>query len=254
MNFFKKKKIAFKESYVQTENDNLVNVDGNKKIIKMDTITGKNYNFVNWDKNRPVDSVRVNDLHEYFIKNDIKMVPGIIYAYKTKESNDLIIYDGIHRIQAVLKNENIMQFLIQITETADEEEIKNDFININKSISVPSIYLEETSVYKKLVSISVAAELCKRYPKFLSPSRIPYQYNFNRDIFTEFISTLEIDYTKEGTSERIINELMGLNLYAKEFVKRNNIVYPKKCSFYNFFLFFLDKLYIKNQLETILNT
>jgi hypothetical protein len=178
-------------------------------------------------------------------------VPGIIYAWE--KNGRYIVYDGIHRLLAAFLYDNNMEALIQLRRTDKEQDIIDEFLNINKSISVPSIYLEETDVLKKLVCQNVANEMCKRFPTFVSPSRKPYTYNFNRDNLVEFISTLDVDFTKSGIDNQVINELMGLNYVAKDFVKRNNISCPKKCDFHKFYLWYLDKAVIKQRIENSLN-
>ena len=42
---------------------------------------------------------------------------------------------------------------------------------------------------------------------------------------------------------------MVLNNNAKNIVLSNNIKYPNKCKVYDFYLFYLEKTYIKNQIE-----
>lgn len=203
--------------------------------------------FVNWEKNRPPDDIRTLQIFQYYIDNNLKIIPGVIYAWE--KDNKLYIYDGIHRFLAGQKTNTNMVFLLQVRKTDKESEIINDFLNLNKSVCVPSIYLEEGSVIKKLVCQNIANMLCKKYPDFVSPSRKPYQYNFNRDNIVEFISTLDVDFTRANIDLLIFNELMGLNYVAQDFVKTKNIKCPKKCNFHKFYLFYLDKSLIKRKIE-----
>jgi hypothetical protein len=220
-----------------------------KYIINKTTVI----NFENWKKNRPPDEVRIRQISEYFKGNNLRIIPGVIYAWKTPQEANLVVYDGIHRLLAAKESEKELICLIQVTATNDEQVIVDHFLNINKSVSVPSIYLEETDVLKKLVCQNVANELCRRYPTFVSPSRKPFIYNFNRDNIVEFISTLELDFCKPGIDKKIVNELNGMNYLAKDHVIRNQISHPKKCSFHNFYLFYLDKPVIKHRLEEVLS-
>jgi hypothetical protein len=250
-------------------------MDGIVRLLKNDKIIWKNSNskmylkyytmselfsiknkFVNWKKNRPPDNIRIAQIEEYYSSNYITLIPGIIYVWKFKDK--FIIYDGIHRLMAGFKYaENIIAnkigVLIHFIETEKEQDIINEFLNINKSICVPSIYLEETDTLKKIVCETIAEKLCNAYPKFVSPSRKPFIYNFNRDNLIDFISTLNVDFSQQNIDNKIYNELIGLNLYAHDFVKRQQINYPKKCDFYKFYLWYLDKSYIKSQIEKICN-
>lgn len=173
--------------------------------------------------------------------------------YVWEQDRKYIVYDGIHRLLAATMVDRSMTVFMQIRKTEREQERIDDFLNINKGVSVPSIYLEETNALKKLVCQNVANGMCTRYPNFVSPSRKPYIYNFNRDNVVEFISTCDIDFTKTGIDTQILNELVGLNHVAKEFVQRNNNTHPKKCDFHNFYLWYLDKSFIKQQIESVLN-
>lgn len=42
--------------------------------------------FTNWNKNRPPDEARINELKEYYISEKVKIIPGIIYAWDNNET------------------------------------------------------------------------------------------------------------------------------------------------------------------------
>lgn len=237
----------------KTNNADKVFVDKNESmmILMIDSDAMDEYEFHNWCKNRPPDNVRVEQICNFFKNNQIKIVPGIIYTWKTDDK--YIVYDGIHRLLAAKLYDNPIKLLISVRETCKEQDIIDDFININKSVSVPSVYMDENNVLKKMVCENVAKELCNKYPSFVSPSRNPYQYNFNRDNLIEFLSTLEIDFSKHNVDVQILNELMGLNHIAFDYVLRNKVNRPKKCDYHKFYLWFLDKSYIKKKIEQVLN-
>jgi hypothetical protein len=222
------------------------------RVIKCSVTDIDKHNIVNWSKNRQPDNVRITDLSKYYAENSVRLIPGVIYAWQRSNTDKLEIYDGIHRLLAAYEYGENMTCILSIRITNDESEIIKDFTCINKSVSVPSIYLEETNVFKKIVCQNVAEMLCKQYPTFVSPSRKPYVYNFNRDNLIEFISSLDVDFCKPRIDKYIFNELMGLNLYAERFVERNSITHPKKCAYYKFYLFYLDKTLIKSKIEEAL--
>lgn len=231
--------------------DILINVSEKQTLQICDKIP----EFINWNKNRPPDQLRINELKEYYISENIKMIPGIIYAWEN--NSELQIYDGIHRILAAKElldeYENIQfVFLICLYKTDDENLIIKDFKAINKSCPVPTLYTDEQnelSLVKRVVCENIVSELCKKYKEFLSPSRKPYRYNFNRDVILEWISEFEVDWNIKNLSNIIIQELQGLNYFAKDYVYRNNITTPKKCNFHNFYLWYLDKSFIRNKIE-----
>lgn len=241
---------------------NLIKARDNKNIqidiSDKQTIFCKNFlenlEFINWNKNRPPDQTRIRELKEYYLCEKINFIPGIIYAWYKSDNEPLQIYDGIHRLIAakeLYETEQIkFTFLLCIYKTEDENLIIKDFKALNKSCPVPTLYTEENeNLLKRVVCENVVAELCKKYPTFVSPSRKPFRYNFNRDCTLEFLSELDIDWSISGLSNILIQELNGLNWVAKDFVKRNGINAPKKCDFHNFYLWFLEKSFIHDTLQ-----
>jgi len=218
--------------------------------------------FSNWNKNRPPDAVRIQQIKEHFLNNTVRLVPGVISVWEPPRSPSepterYYVYDGIHRFLAVkeLIAENPQReffLLIQFKWPKREQEIIDDFINLNKSVSVPSIYIEDTDILKKTVCQNIAEALCKRYPAFVSPSRKPYVYNFNRDVLIEFISTWQINFGKPGVQHVAFQELLKLNEEAKTYVLNMGIQHPKKCKYHDFYLFYLDPLKIKSRVEAVL--
>lgn len=208
--------------------------------------------FKNWDKNRPPDHVRVSRIMNYYATHNVSLIPGIIYVWPRPHEGSFLVYDGIHRLCAAFEYEGATRALIHFRYTDREQDIIDDFLHLNKSISVPVVYLENDNYTKKTLCERLAQELCSRYPDFVSSSRNHYKYNFNRDKMIDFFSSLDIDFTK-ASPEVIMNELEGLNVRAREFVKRNTIKHPQKCVYNNFFLFFLDMTLIKSSLEAVVN-
>jgi hypothetical protein len=208
--------------------------------------------FKNWDKNRPPDPVRVSRIINYYVTHNVELIPGIIYVWPRSAQNSFLVYDGIHRLCAAFEHGGDTKVLIQFRYTDREQDIIDDFLDLNKSISVPVVYLENDNYTKKTMCERLAQELCVRHPEFVSSSRNHYRYNFNRDKMIDFFSSLEIDFTK-ASPDVIMNELEGLNVRAREYVKRNTIKHPQKCVYHNFFLFFLDMALIKSSLESVVN-
>ena len=234
-----------------TDNDNIVYKHDNNIIFKWNLSELNKNEFVNWNQNRPPDPVRIHQIQKYYKQNCIKIIPGIIYAWSLLNDNDnkYIIYDGIHRLLAGFESKLELYVLIQIKYTDREQDIVDDFMNINKSISVPSVYLEQNNTLKRIVCESVVNTLCLKYPMFVSSSNKCHTYNFNRDNVIQFISELNIDFTKHGIDKMILNEMDNLNNQAYDFVKKHKINHPSKCKEHNFYLFYLDKLIIKNAIE-----
>ena len=210
------------------------------------------FKILNWNKNRPADITRVNNITKYYIDDDLEIVPGIVYIWYN--AGIYYIYDGLHRYTSALNNTKNMKILIHISYTEDENDIIKEFLNLNKSISVPTIYLDNSTLIKKQVCQNISDHLCRTYPTFVSPSRKPFIYNFNRDNLVEFISTLEINFELLNIEIYIIKSLISLNEESKFNILSGNISHPKKCDKYNFYLFYLEKSYIKKKIESFINS
>ena len=211
-------------------------------------------NMINWSKNRPPDEVRVAQIADYYKTLNVRLVPGMVSAWKKKDEDQYIIYDGIHRLLAAAQIDYDVDVFVKVWKTDNETDIMTDFKAINMAISIPFVYLHESHILKKTVCESVAKKMCEMYPMFLSGSRHPQPQNFNRDNLIEFLSSLNINFTRHKVDELIISELQKLNQYAKKYVIINNIKVPNKCDTHNFYLFFLKKTFIANKLEeTFLN-
>ena len=139
--------------------------------------------------------------------------------------------------------------LLYINLTEDEKIVINDFININKSIPLPEIYTEEDSKNKIDICEKIANELSKKYPNFVSCRKKPHTYNFNRDQIIDYISSFNIDFNINNLDYIIFQMLIKLNKKAKKDIIENNIVCPKKCEKYDFYLFYLKKDFIKAEIE-----
>jgi hypothetical protein len=207
-----------------------------------------NYNIQNWRKNRSADQYRVNEIYNNYLETNIDLLPGILYLWKS--NNIYWIYDGLHRYEALKKldNDNV-NILIYINLTTDENSIISEFININKSVPLPHLYIEEYNANKIFICQNVAETLCKNYPNFVSTSRRPRNNNFNRDSLIEFISTFDINFTIDGLHNIIYNLLMELNKKAKE----KHIKVPTKCIKYDFYLFYIPNDDIKEYIEQKVN-
>jgi uncharacterized protein (DUF1015 family) len=207
--------------------------------------------FKNWKRNRAPDIQRIEEIKNYYILNDRHLVDGMISVWNNND--EYFIYDGLHRFEACKLIENEMWFIVCHFETNKESDIIQHFQNINKSVNVPYIYLENNpNELKKMISENVAKELCFQYPSFVSSSRKPFTYNFNRDNLIEFISELTIDFQINDCDKKILSCLNELNLISKQKYV-NKLCTPKKCHTHNFYLFLLEsseiKKYIENKLQ-----
>lgn len=218
--------------------------------LELRTLSSFTTNLQNWARNRPADELRVSDIHSYLLLNGLELLPGVIYVWEEPHEQAFYVYDGIHRVEAARRLPYSIKALFHIRRTSREQEIIDDFVHLNKAISVPSVYIEETSTRKRKVCELVVQEWCRRYPQFLSTSRRPFPYNFNRDVFMDQVAAWDIDFRQEDLVQRILRELQKLNAEARAFVREKNIRTPAKCVHADFYLFYLSPARIAAHMTT----
>jgi hypothetical protein len=179
----------------------------------------------NWEKNRPVDPLRVKAIQAYNDKFRVHLIDGIVYAWKKDDM--LKIYDGWTRYSA---SSDDMRMLLCLYETELEQDIVYHFLALNSAVPVPSLFIEDTEMTKRKVVTTVVNHFCTKYKLFLSASRRPQRPNFNRDIFTEQLSQIPC----EGLdADMLIKVLEETNLS----MERSNVKYSAKVVNGRLFLF-----------------
>lgn len=236
----------------------------NNQIYKQDNVSiflftikdlrSKFHHILNWSKNRKPDQVRIVQIKQQYSDPDKEyLIDGLISAWKYKDK--LYIYDGIHRYEAS-KNIHKNKILIKIIDTNDESVIINDFKNINKSISLPYIFLEDQNELKVSICNKVSEMLVSQWPMNQSPSRMPWRCNYNRDAMVDTIfSQLEIDYTFPGIANVIFDAFKHANEQAKTHVLNTNRKDIKqKAHDTNFYIRYIDTHIIKHKMETYIKS
>jgi hypothetical protein len=113
-----------------------------------------NVEIITWDKQRSLDQDRVNEMGKFFREEYIKFgyirLRGTIILCKKIDlmfpDNKYYLIDGQHRYHSLfrlLQNELIPDIKIRfdILLVKSDEEIRDEFVNINKSVPVPMHYL-----------------------------------------------------------------------------------------------------------------
>lgn len=207
--------------------------------IKIKTLEKKYTSVKNWRFNRRVDSSRVDIIKNNMIDENLKMTPGLICAWETEK--ELEIYDGFHRYSACRQIEDC-KILIKITSSKDEEIIKRDFENVNKSLYVPAMYMDiNRNEHKIEVCEKVYSLMKKRFPDNVSFSNSPQQQNFNKNSIIHIVSNLKIDYYKDTIAYEIYDCLMKANSDIKNLGLRPRYYKTTKTGFWLFFWSF-DKI------------
>jgi hypothetical protein len=230
--------------------NDIIHKDNNFEIslISMKKLNKKYKSIKNWRYNRPVDVSRIKVIRDHLLINNYTLLPGIISAWET--DNSLEIYDGFHRYSSAINLD--IDLLIRITKTNDIKMVAEDFKNINQSISVPYLYLEENNITKRKVIESVVEKFCQNFPNNISPSRNCQPQNFNRDNFISILQNVDLDFFLPNIDVKIYQCLLGINNEAQEYIKNHKIKTPKKCDYYKLWLFYLDQSTIVTRIQELL--
>lgn len=176
----------------------------------------------------------------------------------------LVCYDGNHRRCMFerlyeLGDEFDCEVIIDIMFDVTQEQVYTAFENVNKSIQVPAIYLDDDLSKVKDDIIKLVDSYVLRYKAFVSSSSKCHRPSFNRDTFIEDVSNIFI-YFKKGKDplsiEDIRNLLTKLNVYyGKQQLNYDHSTLTetslKKCKKHDFWLFGHERNISINHLEKI---
>jgi len=184
-----------------------------------------------WSKNRPADMLRVKELKEYMKEH--RRCPGVISIAMLGDR--FVCYDGNHRRLAL--GPYVAHVVVDTMYNATEDEIMKEFVNINKSIGVPAIYIEELST-KEEIELFVTS-FVKKYASLVSPSGACKKPNFNRDKLIQNIVDLHELY--EGDIKMLFNNIHELNKQYQQgkYIKKGKMTVNthEKCTASGLWLF-----------------
>lgn len=181
----------------------------------------------NWEYNRPPDMARCPDIARYMY-NSKKPIDTMLYFTYKNISDCFEVLDGIHRITALryLKKENSKpldfiscgefgsnndadwiynQYLIvNIRFNAILGDLIETFKTLNKSQTVPDIYIRDVAKEKRDIINAIANDWQIRYKKHFSSSEKPILGNTNRN---RFVNLLDKIYDKYRITEQTASQL-----------------------------------------------
>lgn len=174
-------------------------------------------NIVRWSGNRPVDEVRIPEIVETILKN--KQVHDTIKIAKIN-GIEYECYDGLHRLEAIKEivkkrpEHKNLKCMVYVMKNATQDKVRTDFLEYNKSISVPEIYKEPPSSSTEMIK-TVVNHFYEKYRKELfKPSYNPRIPRENRERFTDRVKSL-YDELKPPDHHFLINFLYTLSeMYA----------------------------------------
>lgn len=218
--------------------------DKNKSILKYDIFrnpigqTGNCYHFISslkkilkhglielWEGQRSLDIERAKTMAEYFhseyLKHKTIKLRGSILLCKKDDllfSNIFYLIDGQHRYYALksLLESNLIpdiEIRIDIIVVKDEDEIRQEFININKSVPVPIHYLTPNDIVNLCFN-----NLRNKFPKAFSEgkcNRPAINSDQFKDAFLEDDSQL-LNKLKVDDADKLYKIVMKLNDHYKK--------------------------------------
>lgn len=158
-----------------------------------------------WKHNRPPDKERVDEIHAYM--RESKRVDGMVYIGCV--DNQLVCYESNHRREAIKGIDDIADILVDIIWGATDEQIKEEFMRLNKAVSVPELYVsDETETTISTIRDAVDS-FCNTYRKLKVNTNKPQRPNFNRDMVAdEFYRVMN---EKHITIDELVVQLTQLN-------------------------------------------
>lgn len=195
-----------------------------------------------WSRNRDPDIERVNEMVEYYHKGGY--IPRMIHLAELKDEG-IVCYDGNHRKEVFnMCNDETVMCVVDTMFSATQNDVYKAFNNINKSVQLPAIYIEEPRGENdvRVEIIKLVKEYETKYKPFLSTSARCHAPHFNRDTFTDNIYNI---YKSLGNVVKIeqIGTLLEMlnNEYAHGRMCRPHSVYKQstidKCKKHNMWLF-----------------
>jgi hypothetical protein len=180
-----------------------------------------------WSKNRPCDSERVNELHQYI--QDTGFIDGIIY-FANIHGEGLVCYDGNHRREALSNSSRSYKIIINVLEEPSFEYLCKKFISLNKCVPVTELFLdpiENTDIMKSTI-MKATDYFCNLWKSHRKTSPNPNRPNFNRDqLQTKIINILDFYNISLETID--YDTILGyINDFNKQIeMRRDNIRFTK---------------------------
>ncbi len=213
------------------------NISETKKLVCTTMSRIRDIDISIWAGNRQIDTKRVTEIEQSYTSNKYTSIPGIVSVVRIPGNNgsnvSYQIYDGMHRMKAaqLFYKRNGVDMFIMFSVLSDIKHIEQDFLDVNKSIPVPSAYFIKDSKIK--VCEDIVKYFTTAYPEFHKTTVNPRKPNFNPDTFFDKLSSIIITNID---SNKIIRHLLDIN----EILFSENPDTHDKCKKYKFYLFAND--------------
>ena len=167
-----------------------------------------------WKYNRPPDITRIPEIHDWM--KQFRRMDGVLnLAYIIGEG--LVCFEGNHR-RLALEGLDIPVFA-DIVWDATHETVTHEFRRLNKSVTVPDLYVVETPATLRVELEDAVTDFRKKFKIMESTSPRPNRPHYNRDNltneFTRLQKELVIPVGELMTRIYALNEYYGENDKSK---------------------------------------
>jgi hypothetical protein len=139
-----------------------------------------------WKYNRPPDLSRIPEIRDWM--KQFRRMDGVLnLAYINGEG--LVCFESNHR-RLALEGLDIPVF-VDIVWDATHEIVRQEFMRINKAVSVPELYVADTPATMRVELEDAVTAFRKKYSSMESTCNRPQRPNYNRDKLTDEIMRLQ---------------------------------------------------------------
>jgi len=145
-----------------------------------------------WSRNRDCDLNRVEEMIDFRARGGY--IPSMIH-FADVQDEGLVCYDGNHRREVfnrcLAEGDDII-CIVDVMFGASQSDVYKAFSNVNKSVQVPAIYLNEPgeNVEVKDAILRLVKTYEEKYKEFLSTSARCHAPHFNRDTFVDNVDAI----------------------------------------------------------------
>jgi hypothetical protein len=154
---------------------------GNHSVYWMPVSVFTHLPIKRWKHNRPEDPIRIAEIREWISTS--KRLDGVIYLACI--DNELVCYESNHRREALKGIEGVYNIFVDVLWNAKDEDVKKEFLRLNKAVSVPELYISDEPIVGISELKHFVDTFCSNYKKLQVSTNRPQRPNFNRDMLTE---------------------------------------------------------------------
>jgi hypothetical protein len=163
-----------------------------------------------WKFNRPPDETRVAEIRTYIETS--KRMDGIVYLACIDDQ--LVCYESNHRREALKTVTDVAPILVDIIWDATDDMIKQEFLRLNKCVSVPELYITDVPTTVDTTALRELVDgFCKNYSSMKVSSNRPNRPNFNRDMlldeFYRILTETQISVPELATRLQHLNTILS---------------------------------------------